>query len=164
MDVIEQLQLAAEVIGCESSSKESKISSLDTILNYVDDIDTSIDFCKIGGLFVLLRSLNSPYSEIRNKSALLVAELAQNNPFCQEKLLEAGILPKLMNLLNEKETAVNGIRALSCLIRGHEPCFKAFIENGRNIECLLGCFQRFDQVLRYYNIMLNLVCSTDLFL
>lgn len=160
MDVIEQLQRAAEAISSESINKDTKIDAFDTILSYVDDIDSAVDFCKIGGIFVLQRSLNSPFIEIRNKSALLVAELAQNNPYCQQNLLEAEILPKILNLLNECETAIDGLRAVSCLIRGYEPCLRVFIESN-GLECLLECLQNSPQEkLRIRTtFLLNSLCN-----
>lgn len=159
IDVIEQLQKAAEVIGSDSSSEDEKLDALETILNYTDDIDTAIDFCKIGGLFVLSPCLSSPYPQIRSKAALLVAELAQNNPYCQKALLEADILPKLMGLLSENETATDGLRAVSCLVRSYEPCLAAFIDIG-GLECLLGCLQHVDEekLLTRAMFLLNSLC------
>lgn len=160
IDVIEQLQSAAETIGSETATEEMKVNAMDTILNYVDDIDTAIDFCKIGGLFILLPCLCSPYSTIRKKSAMLVAELAQNNPYCQKQLLEADVLPKLMDLLTESDTAIEGIRAISCLVRSYEPCLKAFTEVG-GLECLLGCLQQSQQekLITRAAFLLNSLCN-----
>ncbi|XP_031632330.1 hsp70-binding protein 1 [Contarinia nasturtii] len=162
IDVIEQLQKAAEVIGSETTTEEMKISAMDTILNNVDDIDTAIDYCKIGGLFILLPCLNSPYSTIREKSCLLVAELTQNNPYCQKQLLEADVLPKLIELLDENETAVAvaSIRAISCLVRSYEPCLKAYTAIG-GLECLLGCLQPHqpEKLITRAAFLLNSLCS-----
>lgn len=144
IDVIEQLQGAAETIGSESSSEDEKLDALELILNYTDDIDTAVDFCKIGGLFVLIPCLTSSHPRIRCKAASLVAELTQNNPYCQKELLEVDVLPKLVNLLSDKETATDGLRAISCMVRSYEPCVAAFIDIG-GLECLLGCLQQTDQ-------------------
>lgn len=141
--MIEQLQNAAKTIASTSATDKEKVDALDIILSYVDDIDTAIDFCKIGGLFVILPCLSSSYPEIRIKSALLIAELAQNNPYCQKALFEADVLPLLMNLLCENETVVAGLPAVSCLVRNYEPCLKAFTKIG-GLECLLGCLQQSD--------------------
>lgn len=160
IDVIEQLQKAAEIIGSDESSKDEKLDALETILNYTDDIDTAIDFCKIGGLYILDPCLSSPHPQIRSRAALLIAELAQNNPYCQKALLDADILPKLMTLLSETETAPDGLRAVSCLVRSYEPCLTAFIEIG-GLECLLGCLQQIDQekLLTRAMFLLNSLCS-----
>lgn len=159
IDVIEQLQTAAATIGSETAPEDMKVNAMDTILNYVDDIDTAIDFCKIGGLFILLPCLCSSFSTIRKKSAMLVAELAQNNPYCQKQLLEADVLPKLMNLLTENDTAIDGIRAISCLVRSYEPCLNAFTEVG-GLECLLGCLQNSqpEKLITRAAFLLNSLC------
>lgn len=162
VDVIEQLQKAAGIVGSESAEEEEKISALDTILNYVDDIDTANDFCKIGGLFVLSPCLDSSFTEIRNKAALLIAELAQNNPYCQKELLESGILTKLMNLLSENDTVVAGLRAVSCLVRSNEQCLNAFLKIG-GVECLLGCLQQAhnEKLITRAAFFLNSLCADN---
>lgn len=144
IDVVEQLQKSAAIIGSDESSGDDKLDAMEIILNYVDDIDTATDFCKIGGLYVLKPSLASDYPTVRCKAASIVAELAQNNPYCQKELLEMDFLPAIMNLLSEKETTPDGLRALSGLVRSYEPCLNAFIDIG-GIECLLGCLQQLDQ-------------------
>lgn len=134
------------------------MNALDTILNYVDDIDTANDFCKIGGLFVLLPCLESAIPTIREKTVLLMAEMAQNNPFCQKELLDGGVLPKLMNLLQDKSTEIAAIRSISCLVRGYEPSSKEFIKIG-GIECLLGCLQsENEKVVFRSSFLLNSIC------
>lgn len=160
IDVIEQLQKASQTIGSDSASVDEKLDALETVLNYIDDIDTACDFCKIGGLFVLSGCLSSPHTQIRCKAALLVAELAQNNPYCQKALLEADILPKLMNLLSENETSTDGLRAVSCLVRSYEPCLAAFIEIG-GLECLLGCLLQTDnqKLITRSIFLLNSLCN-----
>lgn len=159
VDVIEQLQKAASVIGSEESTVEEKIIALDTILNYVDDIDTANDFCKIGGLFVLLPCLESAHTEIRNKAASIISELAQNNVNCQKQLIEANVLPELVNLLSENETLATSLRAISSIIRGYEPGLKIFIDIG-GLECLLGCLQRSndEKLITRSAFLLNSLC------
>lgn len=160
VDVVEQLQTAAKTLGSTENSEEEKLEALELILEYIDDIDTAIDFCKIGGLSVLLPSLSSPYPSVRSKSASIVAELAQNNPYCQKELLDANALPKLMELLSETETATSGIHAISCLVRSYEPTLAAFIDIG-GLECLLGCLQQTDQeklIIRAL-FLLNSLCA-----
>lgn len=160
VDVIEQLQKAAGILGSESTTLDQKTNALDDILNYVDDIDTAMDFCKIGGLHVLLPSLESPYAEIRNKSASLIAELAQNNPYCQQQIIEIDVLPKLMNLLCEQETLATSLRAISCVVRSYEPGLREFTKLG-GLECLLGCLQKSndEKLITRTAFFLNSLCS-----
>lgn len=160
IDVIKRLQEAAGVISSINSSVDEKIDALDDIVNYVDDIDTAADFCKIGGIFVLLSCLEYPHDEIRNKSATLVSEIAQNNPYCQKQLMDSNILPKLMNLLSEEATLATGLRAVSCVVRSNEPGLKEFMKLG-GLECLLGCLQKSndEKVVTRAAFFLNSLCT-----
>lgn len=160
IDVVEELQKAVQVLASDTATEDEQLEALETIMEYVIDIDTAIDFCKIGGLTNLLPCLNSPYSKVRATSASLIAELAQNNPYCQKALLDADVLPKLIALLNESETATNGIHAISCLVRSYEPTLAAFIDVG-GLECIIGCLQQIDQqklIIRAL-FLLNSLCA-----
>lgn len=159
VNVVEKLQEAVAIIGSELKSKEEKIAAINTILNYIDDIDTSIDFCKIGGICVLIPGLTSSFFEVQRMSALLIAELAQNNPYCQKQLLEADILPHLMSHLSEGNTANDALRAISCLIRGYEPAIKSFIDIG-GFECLLGCLKNTNEkkMIMRATFLMNSLC------
>jgi hsp70-interacting protein len=93
----------------------------------------------------LLPCLNSKYEEVRGDTAILIAELAQNNPFCQKHLLELDILPKLIELLSDlPSVSAHVFHAISCLVRSYEPALAAFIEIG-GLECILGLIQCHDQ-------------------
>lgn len=46
--MIEQIQTAVATIGSESKTKEEKVEAMTIIHDYIDDIDTANDFCKIG--------------------------------------------------------------------------------------------------------------------
>lgn len=140
IDVIEELQKAAATIGSSTATEGELLQALETITEYIIDIDTAIDFCKIGGLSVLLPCLKSPYVKVRAKAASVIAELAQNNPYCQKELMTANALPDLMELVSEPETAPNGLIAISGLVRSYEPILTAFLEIG-GLECLIGCLQ-----------------------
>lgn len=75
---------------------------------------------------------------------MLVGELAQNNPFCQNKLLELDILPKLIELItDEAEVSSHAFHAISCMVRSFEPGMKAFVNMG-GLECLLSLIQNQD--------------------
>lgn len=144
VDVVEQLQKAAESLGSSTATEDDQIEALNTIMEYIVDMDTANDFCKIGGLSMLLPLLKSPHEGVRNEAASLIAELAQNNPFCQKELLDANALPQLMELISEPETATKGLHAISCLVRCYEPSLTAFLEIG-GLECIIGCLQQCDQ-------------------
>jgi hsp70-interacting protein len=110
-----------------------------------DDSFVVSDFFKIGGFCIILPCLNSEYAEVRSETALLVGELAQNNPFCQEQLLKLDILPKLIDMMtDEAEVSSHAFHAISCIVRSYEPGMEAFISMG-GLECLLGLIQSVDR-------------------
>lgn len=138
IDVVEQLQKAMNILLEGSASKEEQVEALEVVIDFIENIDTANDFYKIGGFCILLPGLSSPHAEVRQNTAELVAELAQNNPFCQQHLLELGVLPKLFELLSdEPSVAVASLHAISCLVRGFQAGSEAFLSSG-GIECLIG--------------------------
>lgn len=128
IDIVEQLEKAAATLENRNSKQPELLEALEVILNYVDNIDSANDFCKVGGLNVLLPHLESSYGSVQSLAASVVAELSQNNPFCQIQLADKNIIQKLCNLLSNNETCVNGIYAISCTIRGCEEALNIFIQ------------------------------------
>lgn len=109
------------------------------------NLNAFTDFFKIGGFQIIIPCLNSEYAEVRSETALLVGELAQNNPFCQQHLLELDVMPRLIELLSdESEVASHSFHAISCLVRSFEPALANFIDIG-GLECILGLIQCQDQ-------------------
>lgn len=160
VNVIEQLNMATQKLTDNSVSESEQIEALEIILDYVDNLDTANDFCKIGGLDIILPCMeSSPYHSVRGKTALVVSELAQNNPFCQQKLLEKNALSKLIVLLSERSTEVDAIRGISSMVRNFEPCTAAFIEIG-GLECILGCLQSEEEKLLIPSLfLLGALCT-----
>jgi hypothetical protein len=54
---------------------------------------------------------------LRWRAAEIIAELTQNNPYCQERILEAGLLPVLLSLADvdhNQQVRIKALYALSC--------------------------------------------------
>uniref|UniRef100_A0A182XFX1 Nucleotide exchange factor Fes1 domain-containing protein n=1 Tax=Anopheles quadriannulatus TaxID=34691 RepID=A0A182XFX1_ANOQN len=148
VDVVQQLEKAMKVLLDSDSNDDAKAEAIDTVIDYVQDIDTANDFYKVGGFVIIKPGLESPSAEVRSGTLQLVGELAQNNPFCQQHLLEQNILAKLTELLSDEPTvAQQAMHAISCMVRHHEPCLAAFIDIG-GLECILGCIQTDNEKLR----------------
>lgn len=76
---------------------------------------------------------------------MLVGELSQNNEFCQQRLLDLNILPKLIELMtDEAEVSSHAFHAISCIVRSYEPGMRAFVSMG-GLECLLSLIQGKDR-------------------
>lgn len=127
VNVIEELDKAVKtlknVIDLRPDDDPSEYeAALETISEYSDSADVANDFYKIGGFSIFGPCLNSPHSGIRWRVADLIAELTQNNPFCQEKVLEAGYMPILLSMVDAdscEQARVKALYAVSCIVRGH---------------------------------------------
>lgn len=140
VNVVEQLENAVKTITDESSTEDEVLDALDVIREFVQDIDAANDFFKVGGFCILEPCLKSPHPSVRSATLRLIRDLAQNNPFCQEKLLAHGILDKLLTALQDSSDQVScdSMSAISALVRSYEPGLKAFLSVG-GLECMLGC-------------------------
>lgn len=140
INVVEQLEIAVKTIMDETSNEDEVLNAVEIIQDYVQDIDAANDFFKVGGFCILNNCLSSPHDSVKSASLRLVRDLAQNNPFCQEKLLEHPVLDQLIASLSDSSDQVscNGMSAISALVRAYEPALKAFLEVG-GLECMLGC-------------------------
>lgn len=143
VDIIEKLESALRLLlKLSEHPEEDQLNALEVIESFVDNIDTADDFYKIGGFAIIHPILNSEHEDVRAGGAKLIAELSQNNPFCQVNLLKLDVFPRLIELLSESSYKVvcASIHAISCMIRSNEECLKAFTDLG-GLECILGCLQ-----------------------
>lgn len=115
--VIEQMQKAIHVLSSVGDLRADDDLSeyenaLERVVNLVDNIDLANDFYKIGGFAIFQSCLHSSHSTIRWRIADIIAELAQNNSFCQDKLLEAGVFPVLLSMIDTDPSELARIKAL----------------------------------------------------
>nr|CAD7416666.1 unnamed protein product [Timema poppensis] len=137
VDIVEVLSKAIEVLKRASSlSSEDDPTECEEafqeIMDHVDNIDNANDFHKIGGFCIFTPCLNSVHSGLRWRAADLLAELAQNNPYCQQKVLEAKLMPVLISLLNSdpnEQVRIKSLYALSTLIRECNEALEEFRQN-----------------------------------
>ncbi|ESN90480.1 hypothetical protein HELRODRAFT_166151 [Helobdella robusta] len=117
---------------------EQKEVALEELACFCEDIDLANDFYKIGGFDIFPLLLNGSDESLKWKAAELLAVLIQNNPFCQEKVLDGGIILEILlqKLKNENECTdvkVKCLYAASCLARECERGRKELIKlNGLN--------------------------------
>ncbi|XP_035917595.1 hsp70-binding protein 1 [Anopheles stephensi] len=148
VNVIEELEKAMNVLLDNESNEDAKTEAIETVIDYVQDMDTANDFLKVGGSAIIEPGLESPSSRVRSGTLRLIGELTQNSPFGQKHLLELNILEKLTQLLGcEPSVSQQAMHAISCMVRHYEPCLTAFIEIG-GLECILACIQTDDEKLR----------------
>lgn len=162
IDVVEQIQNAMKILIEGQASADEQKQALESVTDFIENIDTANDFYKIGGFCILLPGLESPHVYVRQGTAELIGELAQNNPFCQEHLLELNVLPKLIELLTDETNVANhALHAISCIIRNNESGLRAFLDIG-GIECLIGVLESGQEKLMIKTaFLLSNLCVED---
>ncbi|XP_012252016.2 hsp70-binding protein 1-like isoform X1 [Athalia rosae] len=169
VNVIEELQKSIKVLlGASELRAEDDPSeydkALEVIANYVDNMDTANDFYKIGGFTIFGPCLNSTHSSLRWRAADIIAELTQNNPYCQEKILEAGLMPILLNMVDtdpSEQTRIKALYAVSCLVREY-PISLRHLDVNDGYSVLLRAMQSPVEKLQIKSaFLLSSLCSKD---
>lgn len=122
IDVVELLQKQiktlenVDALPAEADASEY-LAAIETILEHVDQIDIANDFHKIGGFCVLKPCLKSVHSPIRIGACEILAEVSQNNPYCQKVVVDQNYIPLLLELLEKEQdnqVAIKILYAISC--------------------------------------------------
>lgn len=131
-----------ENLQCDQDTSEYD-GALEKILEFVDDLDIANDFYKIGGFTIFGPCLVSHHNSIRWRAADIIAELAQNNPFCQQKILECDLFPKLLKMVNSdpaEATRIKALHAVSCIVRG-QPMSLEYMDKNEGYTVLIKAIQ-----------------------
>lgn len=108
----------------EPGDSDETAAQKEELLEELTDICESIDFArdlgKVGGLPCVITLLSSPREGIRSRAAELLAVCAANNPPVQKEFIEAGVLEKMVPLIDEESSVVStkALLAVSSLVRG----------------------------------------------
>ncbi|XP_026487145.1 hsp70-binding protein 1 [Vanessa tameamea] len=107
-------------------------AAFNNMMEFVDDIDVAMDFQKLGGFAVFPICYGSENEDIRIRTSQLLAEICQNNPHCQERVLEYGLLNVLLHLANSEKgyALAKCISAISCTVREYDPGCRELIAQG----------------------------------
>lgn len=137
---MEELLTAIRILDNSASTEEEKNESLNIIRDYIDNIDFANSFVKIGGTDVLLKCIRNSDVSVKANAYNVLAELAQNNPFCQQHFLTSNIIEELVSALqNENDIVIASILyALSSLVNNFEPAATEYI-NSRGIVAVIQC-------------------------
>lgn len=131
VDVIEQLGNGIKVLTSNTADLETKEEVLDCLEDWLGNIDTAVNFHKIGGFASLTSCLSSPHPSLRSGALHLAAELSQNNPYCQEKFLSEEFLVQFLAILDtdsDPHCQVKALYAVSCLVRDHPPALSVLAQ------------------------------------
>jgi len=150
VDVVEQLSNAIKILNSDSADLDDKEEVLDCLEDWICNIDLAVNFHKIGGFSSLQSCLQSPQPSLRSGACHLIAEISQNNPYCQDKFLAEGFLQLLLTQLDEDEDEgcqVKALYALSCIAR-EDPVSLERLSQLDGWSVLLRAMQRNSTKLR----------------
>ncbi|KAF7988293.1 hypothetical protein HCN44_009938 [Aphidius gifuensis] len=166
---IEVLQKSVKILSnvmdlkAEDDPKDFE-GALEIIVNYVDSMDMANDFYKIGGFAIFGPCLNSPHSTIRWKAADIIAEVTQNNPYCQEKILEMGLMPILLGMVDtdpSEQARIKALYAVSCIVRGNSLALK-YMDINDGYKILMKAIQSPVEKLQIKSaFLLSALCSRE---
>ncbi|XP_068623644.1 hsp70-binding protein 1 [Battus philenor] len=108
------------------------VSACSNITSYAAEMDVANDFCKLGGYTIFPVCFDSENAQVRAEAYAILAEVCQNNPFCQSNALDSGLLRRLLTLLQIEEgvALAKCLYAVSCLTRNYEPAGQMFTSLG----------------------------------
>jgi len=141
VDVVKQLAEAIKIVGgpaaFDPEANEDDLEEIEMAFEAVEDwcgnLDMANNFHKIDGFHVLKKVLEeSPHGTVaRANAANCVAEMAQNNPYCQENFLTDRFLPLLLTLMEkdpEERVRLKCLYAISSIVRDYPPGLQAFLD------------------------------------
>lgn len=156
VDVVQQLAEGIRIlsqpyvydVNATDEELEEATEAFEAISDWVGNIDMANNFHKIGGFVILKRIIKlSPHSELRWNAANTVAELSQNNPYCQEHFVTDGFIQALIEMLKNgledeqivsENCSLKSLYAISSIVRDYPPGLETFLAlNGS--EVVLQC-------------------------
>ncbi|CAG9864335.1 unnamed protein product [Phyllotreta striolata] len=136
LNVVEVLQKQIKLLRGIERMKDDDLSgylnALDIILDYVDNLDTANDFHKIGGFLILNPCLRCRDGKIRATTCELIGVLSQNNPYCQNVMIQNGFVTTLLGIIEKDldvQVIVKAILALGGIIRENKEGISDFLQH-----------------------------------
>jgi len=150
VDFIEQLGNGIKVLNSDTADLDEKEEVLDKLEDWLGNIDMAVNFHKIGGYSCLRNCLSCPHPSLRSGASHLIAEISQNNPYCQEKFVFEGFLDLLVEQLDQdsdEHCQVKALYAISCISRDEPVALAKFGQLG-GWSVLVKAVQRDNPKLR----------------
>jgi hsp70-interacting protein len=138
-DDVQKMKRLVEVLKKEDTKDTEKAYALEELQYLVEDIDNAQDLHKIEGYVPVLRLLSSPDTDVRRWATWVISTCAQNNPWAQQRALEKGTLPRILNLLKtEKDEGVvaKALAAVSALLRENSGAQDLFLKHADGLQLL----------------------------
>lgn len=161
---VEEMKKAIGILDNPESDTEESTEALQTLIDWCEHIDFAIDFHKIGGFKILTKCLQSSEAEIRWLSLELVAALSQNNPYCQTAVLQLGIFPDILVLLDtdpDPTVKTKALYAVSCLTRDCQDALDMFISHDGFSIIMRAMQTDIEKVKVKSAFMLSAICTDN---
>nr|CAI5838868.1 unnamed protein product [Callosobruchus analis] len=149
VDVVEELQRQINILkNVEQIKAEDDptryADAIEKILEFIDNIDTANDFHKIGGFMILYPCLRSPHPKIRAGGCELLAVLCQNNPYCQQVIIDNGFVAALIRMVEEDvdvNVCVKALYAIGGITRDNREALEQFLSHN-GLEVVVNTLKR----------------------
>ncbi|KAM5132472.1 hsp70-binding protein 1 [Mantella aurantiaca] len=135
VDEVQQIKECLQELNPDihhDDGEDRKEKALDMLADLCENLDNASDFCKLGGMELLLNDyLSCPEASLRWRAADLVGICSQNVPFVQECALCLGAIKILLQLLDQdssEEVRIKAMFAISCLVREQEAGLAEFMK------------------------------------
>lgn len=163
-ELIEVVNALKQLLPEQLASPDNDITCqlLEVAGELCENIDVACDLHKIGGFeSVVFKFLESSSSSARGWAANVLGSCAQNNPYCQEKLLKSGVISKLLAMTDDDNdfVAVKSLYAVSCMIRQNEKGVHSFAKNN-GASVIVRCLEKNNKKLKMKCVFLmRSLCS-----
>ncbi|XP_071440966.1 hsp70-binding protein 1 [Hetaerina americana] len=138
--------------------------ALETVAGCVENLDVANDFHKIGGFTVFEPCLLSCHPSLQWKAANVMAELTQNNPYCQERAIELNLLSILLKLLDHSRnelTRVKALYAISCILRDNPKALSTFSQHDGFSVLLRSMQSHVEKLKTKSSFLLTSLCTQN---
>lgn len=120
VDVVEELQKQITILKTidhltADDDVTQYVTAIEVILEHIDNIDTANDFHKIGGFMILYPCIKNGHPKLRAGGCEMIAVLCQNNPYCQNIILENDFVPVILKIIKQDEDMNVVVKALFAL-------------------------------------------------
>lgn len=163
--LLKQIKILEKVDTLNETDNDSEYTTaLDTIADFVCDIDTANDYHKIGGFIIVPPCLKCKSPKVRAQVCNLLAELCQNNAYCQRVVLENGIMPTLVEIVEqdpENAVVIKALYAISCIVRQNTGACAQFIQY-KGVQIFLEALKRNDEkIVTKICFLLRALCTSQ---
>ena len=112
---IDRIKLCISKIKDNELNNQQKKEFIDELCHWVEELDFAKDFFTIGGLDILSPLLDHEDENIRIQACLLIANLVQNNDYCQRIVVQSGLQQKLLKFVDESNNSELKTKAVTAI-------------------------------------------------